>query len=108
MNESYSFCLFERCLGLDHLTFFVDLELISFESADSKMVHVSKCPVLECHIEYEWALRGDELVHFKESKMGEMVFSPNFGNGCISVYCTPKGFLNAEDMRFGLEFHRLP
>merc|ERR1712154_147816 len=80
----------------------------SMKKKGGDTLYIAECPQLDSHIEYQWILRGKELDNFKAAKMKEFVFSPNFGNGCISIYCTPKGYTEPTDVRFGLEFHKLP
>ena len=108
------------CRDKDELTFYVDIESIwyNLEKEDGQKEKFSKytleSPLYNSHIEYRWILEGDELTKFKNCIPGQWVFSPNFMNGCIGIFCTPKGDavstmrLRPRSLVMGIEFYKIP
>ena len=106
---------FELCKNKEKLTFYVDAEFICFKAKGDDGKEVQKytidSPIYDSHIEYKWLIEGDELIQFKNCVFAQWVYSPNFMNGCIGIFVTPKGETMTDegpDLTFGIEFYKIP
>ena len=94
------------------LTFHINAELICYHSdATFKPIYFSKSPVYSSHIEYKWVLQDDALFNFKNCNLRQWIYSPNFMDGCIGIFCQPLsciGNTNHLDMILGVEFYKIP
>eukprot|EP01084_Bolivina_argentea_P142099 249651_1 len=97
-----------NCKTKDKLTFFIVIELISIQEQSEPKTYLIESPIYKSPIEYKWIVTHEILQQFKSCQLGDFVYSPNFGNGCISFFLTPKGWMNERNLRFGIEFYKLP
>ena len=111
---------FSKCNNKDTLTIYLYIQLISYTMASAKDAvdvnnefcdaiystkYLMESPVFDAHIEYEWIIDNNKCLK------GDWVFSLNFMNDCIGLFCTPKGKLSdGPDSRItlGIDFYQTP
>ena len=93
-----------KCQNINKLSFYIDIELISYED-DTEIKYLSPSPIYNSIIEYKWIIDNTKCVK------GDWIFSSNFMNQSIGMYCTPKGSKSDGPnsiITFGIEFYKTP
>ena len=86
------------------LSFYIDIELLKY-SKYNEVIHCIEPPIYDKHIEYKWIIDNSKY------KAGDWTFSDNFMNGCLGLFCTPKGTSSSSSnspIALGCDFYKVP